>query len=66
MNFVVSKNAVEKAKTKIKQAEGLQLCLRTYTCPICAEDLDLTINDDRNRSYICTNCSFIWPPKREK
>ena len=59
----ISMKALKKAKAKLKKSYLLKLCLKTQTCPLCAEDLIVTIDDNRNLSYTCTYCFFTWPQK---
>lgn len=63
----VNQESVDIASKRIEKAvrlkEALQLCLNGRVCPICAEDLEVTIDDNRNSTYHCTSklCRFTWP-----
>lgn len=59
----VSEKAFQKARAKLKRSYLLKLCLKTKTCPLCAENLTITIDGNRNLNYTCMSCSFVWPQK---
>lgn len=63
MSFDINKNSIKKAKEKIERVNHLKLCLKTKTCPTCAEDLDVIIDSNGNKEYRCTDilCGFVYP-----
>ena len=60
--------ASEKIEKAVKLKKALQLCLNGRVCPVCTEDLEVIIDDNRNSTYHCTSklCRFTWPEPKKR
>ena len=64
-SILIASERIEKDK---KLEKSLKLCLTAGVCPICAEDLYVSVYTSTDKAYHCKSktCSFAWPKVKKK
>ena len=65
LDFTIEDAAVKKAIKVLKDKQDLDCCLQAKVCPMCSDDLSITIRSDKSNEYHCLSkdCTFMWPQK---